>query len=1337
MNFQELLKKIRGIKLKDIPIVAPIVKQAQPIIDYLDPRGYQAERVTPGLGTKKLVAAAKATPITAANLFGASKIRPGIAGISALLGGTVNKAQGKSFVSGAREGLNVLPKISALTSFTNPLILKGASRIASNFVNPVATQVSSRIATGVANIPEGIAIRKSLGLNNYSPGDAAFDFGAGAIFGAPGANFARAKATVKAKPSINATQFDRAVDILKGGSKNSIDDFDLARTTVVNVGKRVLGDKKVSAILKQKQGTDRLIDLVQSKLATQKNYYEGQGLQMGIVGKTQQPQPQQAGGLGDTILYRGENLKNRASDTRVKTDRFSTSTNPTIAEIFKGEGGNVTQYKLKPNAKVVKFEDLTKELLKTKKAEQITTNDVVQLARNKGFDAIDKRGVKLEIKSRINPSLKGTEDEIQILNKEAVVPFNKSIEAPKVADVSLPPSTGSIDDLLKNVKLQSPEGQFDIQGKKVGDILRTPQTENLLLPKNPASPGGTPPKTPDDVNIEKLREILRGAEGKRGQQEQLYTQERGKRFGNVERVGKETPGKAGYYAQLEELKGRLPKVQFDEIESKFEPKYVDSLFDKVESSSFLDIGSKVTAKRGLLKMLQGEVPQNSELDKMGQVFGPELVDDLLAKRGVFAKLGDQVIKSLSTQRALLVTADFSMTLRQSIVATARHPIMALKNMPAQFKAFFSDKYYKEVNEQIVSNPNYPLAQQYDLPLSDMGRLLGKQEEQSMASWADHIPIIKDIIKGSNRAAATFLNKMRMDMWSEFVTKGDKLKLLDDPKYLSSAAKFIGAATGRGGLGAMAKYAPALNATIFSPRLAASRLYFFNPHTWATLHPEVRKEALLSLLSLGSIGLTVVAAAKASGAETVTDPRNSDFGKIKIGNTRIDPWGGFQQYLVFASRFAGNKSISSITGKETELGEGFGAPTRLTIAGRFLESKLNPTVGMAVDAIRGKNFEGQPFDPATENLKNLVPLIVQEATSLVEEQGLEKGLLMTIPAMFGVGVQTYAYKPKSKEELKKAEILKDQGFSDKEIREQLLQEKIFKIEKQQKKVEMKEMLASSLPENPEDGLMQAGMGFEVPDAVKNIFNNIMNRGKKQVEAPKAAPAPQDPIIQLVQEEYARDKTNRSIKSILERSGEFEGYPQDEVTTQKLIESSGFTPDQVKQASLYSLRTLDSKNKASIIEKGIQSGQMDFTSLYKNEILTAEVARELERTGVIADADELMEKMKLTDVYYKRKLMRKEGQKYMKELLQARKEYDKGLASDSKQYQTGIRGLLKKSRIKSSKSRIGFKSSVRTTQSLKIGKPASLGKPKNVPKLKKLKLPKVKRKKLKVINSGLII
>jgi hypothetical protein len=108
--------------------------------------------------------------------------------------------------------------------------------------------------------------------------------------------------------------------------------------------------------------------------------------------------------------------------------------------------------------------------------------------------------------------------------------------------------------------------------------------------------------------------------------------------------------------------------------------------------------------------------------------------------------------------------------------------------------------------------------------------------------------------------------------------------------------------------------PALNTLFFSPRLMASRLNFMDPTWYMRLDPYARKQALKSLGKLGVFGAGAGAAGAVAGGKIGTDPRSSDFGKIRFGNTRLDPLGGFSQYLVAGSRLASGKSISSVTGQ---------------------------------------------------------------------------------------------------------------------------------------------------------------------------------------------------------------------------------------------------------------------------------------------------------------------------------------------------------------------------------------------------------------------------------------
>jgi hypothetical protein len=145
-------------------------------------------------------------------------------------------------------------------------------------------------------------------------------------------------------------------------------------------------------------------------------------------------------------------------------------------------------------------------------------------------------------------------------------------------------------------------------------------------------------------------------------------------------------------------------------------------------------------------------------------------------------------------------------------------------------------------------------------------------------------------------------------------------------------------------------------------------------------------------------------ARMSGATVESDPTSSDFGKIKIGNTRLDPFAGFQQYAVLANRLLQGRTKSSISGREYNLGEEFGRPTKLDVLGRFAEGKLHPVLSFATGMLRGKDFTGQPFNVPAELGNRLVPIIMQDIYELANEDPTL--LPLAVPSAFGMGIQSY-------------------------------------------------------------------------------------------------------------------------------------------------------------------------------------------------------------------------------------------------------------------------------------------------------------------------------------------
>lgn len=509
---------------------------------------------------------------------------------------------------------------------------------------------------------------------------------------------------------------------------------------------------------------------------------------------------------------------------------------------------------------------------------------------------------------------------------------------------------------------------------------------------------------PQNDPVKKIISALTEAKPIRSQTEKLYSAERSKRVAQVIQAGK-VGGEKGYFTQLSKLKGELPKVQFESIRNQIKQPDIDSLFDTVEKANMLPF-EKINAKAGLSKLLGAEggaVPNRTELRLLGEIFPKDFVQAVLGKRSTMEKLWSGVENALNLPRAIMATADLSAPLRQGVLLIGR-PKQFLPAFRDMFKYAASEKAYQGFADSVKLRPTYLKMRQGGLQLTDMGTTLNKREEAFMTDLAEKIPVFGKLAKGSNRAYSGFLNKLRADTFDDIYKKAVDLGVADD-KTVRDIARFVNTATGRGGLGKLEDTAAVLNGVFFSPRLMSSRLNTLNPLYYTSLSPVVRKEAVKSLLTFGAVAGSILGLAKAGGANVSVDPRSADFGKIKVGDTRYDPWGGFQQYIVLASRLATGEMVSSTTGKEFKLGTGYKPTTRYDIIQRFLESKEAPIASFVTALVKGQTAMGEAVNIPAEVIDRFIPMLAQDVYDLTKEYGTS-GLFMAMPGAFGVGSQTY-------------------------------------------------------------------------------------------------------------------------------------------------------------------------------------------------------------------------------------------------------------------------------------------------------------------------------------------
>jgi hypothetical protein len=480
-------------------------------------------------------------------------------------------------------------------------------------------------------------------------------------------------------------------------------------------------------------------------------------------------------------------------------------------------------------------------------------------------------------------------------------------------------------------------------------------------------------------------------------------------------------GEAGLYAAKRQLSGELPKIQTEGLRGKLNQPEIDHLFNMVDSSPRIrgDFFEQLHAKEGLAMLLEGKVPQPSQLKLLFDVYGKELPSEIMKQRPFWQKAKDNIIELTNVPRAMMSTMDLSFGGRQGIFVAAANPKEFFRGFVRQFKLFGDERAYQALQDRIVSDPDYPLARFAKLGLTDKDNpfLEGREEAYRGGQMAERIPIWGHVIRASDRAYTGYANSLRMDLfkkWLDLSTKQTGVDARTNVKSAQNIAKLVNTQTGRGGLGTLEKNVELLNFGLFAPRLVASRLKILTtPVSFMNADPFIQKQQLKSLMGFLVAGTIVLKGAKMMGAKVGDDPRSADFGKIIVGKTRMDIWGGFQQYVRTAAQVITGATVNATTGKVTRVGVGYKPTTRWDILTRLVESKESPLLSFGTGLMKGRTTFGEPFKLGPELAKRFIPLyssmITQDIIDMYKED--PSSILLTIPDIFGIGAQTYTQRKK--------------------------------------------------------------------------------------------------------------------------------------------------------------------------------------------------------------------------------------------------------------------------------------------------------------------------------------
>lgn len=387
-------------------------------------------------------------------------------------------------------------------------------------------------------------------------------------------------------------------------------------------------------------------------------------------------------------------------------------------------------------------------------------------------------------------------------------------------------------------------------------------------------------------------------------------------------------------------------------------------------------------------------------------------------------LGKVTNKTAGNMKSLSASLDNSSIFRQGWKTLITNPNVWRKNAAKTFldisKTIGGKNTLREVNADIISRPNYDRMVKAKLAIKN-------PEEAFPESLAEKVPALGRLYKASEAAYTGFVYKTRADVFDKYLQMAEKAGVdINDKKQLEAIGKLVNSLTGRGNLGKLEPVGSTVNNVFFSPRFLKSNVDTLTAHSFDNnITPFARKEAAKNLIKIASATSGILALANAIHPGSVDfDPRSSDFGKIKIGNTRFDVTGGMGSLVTLAAREITGKSKSSTTGKITDLrNDDFGARDQLDVLYDFFRNKLSPAASATVNSITGKDTLGNKTTPLKEFGKTAIPIGIQNAYEQFKDPNAAAPLAAIIADGLGISANNYsATKDNGWEDSKSKELI---------------------------------------------------------------------------------------------------------------------------------------------------------------------------------------------------------------------------------------------------------------------------------------------------------------------------
>ncbi len=332
---------------------------------------------------------------------------------------------------------------------------------------------------------------------------------------------------------------------------------------------------------------------------------------------------------------------------------------------------------------------------------------------------------------------------------------------------------------------------------------------------------------------------------------------------------------------------------------------------------------------------------------------------------------------------------------------------------------------KFVHADILSRPN-TLNGKFKIGGYELDIL---SEEAFPSTIPGKIPVLKRLYKASEAAYNGAALRMRADYADRVIKTAERLGVdTTDPEQAIGLGRMVNSTTGRGSLdlGPGANLEPSAkvtNALLFSGKFLKSNIdtLFFG-----LTDPKIATNKVALAIAAGN---TVKIMAGIAGilktAELLWpgsvewDPKSSDFGQVKIGDTRFNVSGGMSSIVTLASRLSSIRydeklgrytyqTKSSSSGKTSTLGTGkFGDRTALDVTELFLEGKLSPFAGAIRDMLKSEFYDRTPFTFKQAAINQITPIPFQTSDDLLKNPNAAPYLAAMIASGLGLGANTYS------------------------------------------------------------------------------------------------------------------------------------------------------------------------------------------------------------------------------------------------------------------------------------------------------------------------------------------